>query len=35
MSLVVDAGFVVAALSDSGTDGQWAEERWLCELKVV
>ena len=26
MSLVVDAGFVVAALSDSGTDGQWAEE---------
>lgn len=26
MSLVVDAGFVVAALSDSGTDGQWAEQ---------
>ena len=26
MSLVVDAGFVVAALADGGTDGRWAEE---------
>ena len=26
MSLVVDAGFVVAALADGGTDGRWAQE---------
>ena len=26
MSLVVDAGFVVAALADGGTDGRWAED---------
>ena len=26
MSLVADAGFVVAALVDGGTDGLWAEE---------
>ena len=26
MSLVVDAGFIVAALVDGGADGRWAEE---------
>ena len=27
MTLVVDAGYVVAALVDSGSDGTWAEEQ--------
>lgn len=32
MTLVVDASFVVAALADPGSDGQWAESLILSEV---